>query len=242
MPVRRWLPRLLITLLLSSAILFVAWQIARTSRFQLLGDWVRHVPVERSLLALTFDDGPHPVYTEQILALLEEHQARATFFMVGEKVAAHPEVAQAVLEAGHEIGNHSWSHQRMLLRSPGWMREEIARTDGALRTIGVTGPIHFRPPFGKKLLVLPWVLWRQDRLSVLFDVIPNPPDYLHGDPELIAADIQARARPGSIVVLHDGGGERPETVAATRLLLDRMGADGWRFVTVSELLEAVPPS
>jgi len=141
-----------------------------------------------------------------------------------------------VLEAGHEIGNHSWSHHRMLLRSPAWMREEIAATDGALRTIGVRGPMHFRPPFGKKLLVLPWVLWRQDRLSVLFDVVPSPADYLHGDPVLIAADIQRRARPGSIVVLHDGGGERPETVEATRMVLEKMGAEGWRFVTVSELV------
>lgn len=238
MSIRRWLPRSLVLSILCAAFLWGTWQIARTSRFQLLGDWVRHVPVEEPLLALSFDDGPHPIYTEQILALLEAHDARASFFMVGEQVAKHPEVARAVLDAGHEIGNHSWSHERMLLRSPGWMREEIAATDGALRTVGVRGTIHFRPPFGKKLLVLPWVLSRQDRLSVLFDVIPNPPDYLEGDPELIAADIQARARPGSIVVLHDGGGERRETVEATRLVLERMGAEGWRFVTVSELLEA----
>ncbi len=232
----RWLRRTALVLIPLLTLLVLGWSIARTSRFQIIGEMVRHVPTERQLLALTFDDGPHPIYTPQILDLLAKHDARATFFVVGHQTEAHPELVQRVLAEGHQVGNHSWSHQRMVLKSPSWVRDELERTDTLLRDLGVPEPIHFRAPFGKKLFVLPWVLWRTDRLNVLFDVVPVPADYLHGDPELIAADIERQARPGSIVVLHDGGGERPETVEATRMLLETMGAEGWRFVTVEDLL------
>ena len=217
-------------------IVVLGWRISRTARFQLIGEYHRRVPVDDRWLALTFDDGPHPIYTPQILELLAAHDARATFFVVGARAEEQPELVQRALAEGHEIGNHSWSHHRMVLKTPGWTRREVERTDALLEDLGVPEPIHFRAPFGKKLLVLPWVLWRMDKADILFDVVPQPADYLHGDPELIAADIRNRARPGSIVVLHDGGGERPETVEATRLVLERMGAEGWRFVTVSTLL------
>ena len=218
------------------SIVVLAHSIARTTRFQLLGTMHRRVSMEDRWLALSFDDGPHPIYTPQILELLAEHSAQATFFVVGQRAQEHPELVQRALAEGHEMGNHSWSHQRMVLKSPSWVRDELERTDALLRGLGVPEPVHFRAPFGKKLLVLPWVLWRMDKADILFDVVPVPQDYLHGDPELIATYIQRRARPGSIVVLHDGGGERPETVEATRLVLEAMGADGWRFVTVKELL------
>jgi len=219
------------------AITLLGWRTSRTTRFQLIGEWHRRVPVNERLLALTFDDGPHPIYTAQILELLAEHDATASFFVVGERAQEHPDLIQRILAEGHELGNHSWSHRRMVLKTPGWTRREIERTDALLRKLGTPAPIHFRAPFGKKLLVLPWVLWRMGKADILFDVVPSPPDYLHGDPELMAADIQDKARPGSIVVLHDGGGERPETVEATRLVLEAMGADGWHFVSVSQLLE-----
>jgi len=217
-------------------IVVLGWTISRTARFQLIGEWHRRIPVEDRWLALTFDDGPHEIYTPQILDLLAEHDAKATFFVVGHHVERQPELVQRTLAEGHEVGNHSGTHRRMVLRSPSWVRGEIEYTDDLLRDLGVPEPIHFRAPFGKKLWVLPWVLWRMDKVDILFDVIPEPADYLHGDPELIAADIRRKARPGSIVVLHDGGGDRPETVEATRQVLETMGGEGWRFVTVSQLL------
>ncbi len=224
------------------AVAVLAHTTARTSRFQLIGTMHRRAPLEERWLALTFDDGPHPIYTPQILELLAEHHAQATFFVVGQRAWEHPELVQRILSEGHEIGNHSWSHERMVLKSPAWVRDEVERTDALLRDLGVPEPIHFRAPFGKKLLVLPWVLWRMDKADILFDVVPVPQDYLHGDPELIAADIQRKARPGSIVVLHDSGGERPETVEATRMVLETMGAEGWRFATVAQLLERAAAS
>ena len=225
-------------ILFALLVVFVmGWRISRTTHIQLFGEWHRRVPVEDRLLALTFDDGPHPIYTGQILDLLAAHDARASFFVVGQQAEQHPELVQRTLAEGHEIGNHSWSHRRMVLKSPRWTRGELLRTDALLRSLGVPEPIHFRAPFGKKLLVLPWVLWRMDKADILFDVVPVPADYLHGDPDLIATYIHDHARPGSIVVLHDGGGERPETVEATRQVLETMGAEGWGFVTVKELLE-----
>jgi peptidoglycan-N-acetylglucosamine deacetylase len=236
-PVMSRLRTLVLIVFALLAVVVLGWRISRTTRFQLMGEWYRRVPVDEKLLALSFDDGPRPIYTAQILDLLAAHEAKASFFVVGERAHEHPELVQRAIAEGHEVGNHSWSHRRMVLKSPSWTRDEVERTDALLRELGAPEPIHFRAPFGKKLLVLPWVLWRMDKADILFDVVPSPPDYLHGDPALIAADIQRKARPGSIVVLHDGGGERPETVEATRMVLERMGEDGWGFVTVSQLLE-----
>ncbi len=235
-------PRTLSLALLAPALLLVlchqCWLLARRPDFQLFGELVSRVEVGQPLVALSFDDGPQPVYTEQILEELARADARASFFMVGRQVQAHPEIARTVLEAGHELGNHSWSHRRLLLIPPSTVRDEIERTDAALRVVGAQGPLLFRAPFGKKLVVLPWVLSRQERTHVLFDIIPDPPDYLRPDPQLIADDVLRRTQPGSIIVLHDGGGLRDETVVATRLILQGLAARGFRFVTVSELMEA----
>jgi peptidoglycan/xylan/chitin deacetylase (PgdA/CDA1 family) len=233
----RRLRRPALVLLALLALFVLGWKMSGSTFVQLVGEWHRRVPVDEQLLVLSFDDGPHPIYTPQILDLLAEHDAKASFFVVGARAQEHPELVQRILAEGHEVGNHSWSHRRMVLKSPGWVRHEVERTDALLTALGAPEPIHFRAPFGKKLLVLPWVLSRMGRVNILFDVVPSPPDYLHGHPALIAADIQRKAQPGSIVVLHDGGGERPETVEATRIVLETMGAEGWRFVTARELLE-----
>lgn len=211
--------------------------LSRRADYQLFGELVARVETEERVVALTFDDGPDPRNTERLLDVLDAHDAKATFFMVGRQVEKYPSLARMVAERGHEVGNHSWSHHRMVFIAPSTARDEIERTDEALAAAGIEGPFSFRAPFGKKLFVLPWVLSEMGRTNILFDVIPQPGDYLRPPADELAADVVRQTRPGSIVVLHDGGGPRDETIEATGAIIEALRADGYRFVTVRELLQ-----
>jgi peptidoglycan/xylan/chitin deacetylase (PgdA/CDA1 family) len=195
--------------------------------------WPR-VETSEPVVALTYDDGPNPPYTLDLFDVLDRYQVKAAFFVVGRTVEAHPDVAREAVARGHEVGNHSYSHAPLILRSAAFVRRQIAATDAQLRAVGVTGEILFRSPYGAHLFAVPYVLWRQRRKNILFDVIVG--DWAMQDPERIAARVLERATAGSIIVLHDGRGERPGTVAATALIIEGLRNRGYRFVSVSELL------
>src|SRR5687768_16415074 len=99
-------------------------QLARARSLQLLGELVNRVPTAERVVALTFDDGPEPGQTEDVLAILSRERVLATFFLVGREIDRHPELARRIVAAGHEVGNHSYSHRRMVLHSPAFIREE----------------------------------------------------------------------------------------------------------------------
>src|SRR5262245_55869804 len=112
-------------------------ELINASTFQLFGEYVARVPIDTPVVALTFDDGPHPLYTGQVLDVLDRFHAKATFFMMGRNVERFPTLVREVVERGHEVGNHSYSHPRLILMSPARIREEIERTDKLLREAGV---------------------------------------------------------------------------------------------------------
>jgi peptidoglycan/xylan/chitin deacetylase (PgdA/CDA1 family) len=206
-------------------------------RWQPFGEYFYRVPTSEKVVALTFDDGPLPPYTDQLLAVLERQRVKATFFFVGQKLEAHWQGAQRTLAAGHEIGNHSYSHPHLYYKSAAFIRAQIDRTDVLLRRLGVKGEIPFRAPYGESFLVLPWILQRAKRRHVLFDFFPDPPDWFGTPPRIVADSVVAQTQPGSIIVLHDGNPRAGVHVAeATDLLIDRLRQDGYRFATISELL------
>ena len=207
-------------------------EVVNSSTFQLFGDYVARVETREKVVALTFDDGPHPLYTPKVLAALEREKTKATFFLMGRNVERFPAVARDVLRHGHEIGNHSYSHPKLVLMSPRRVREEIERTDALLRAMGVTGPIHFRPPHASKFIVLPYVLREMQKLSVLGDV--DPEEWKGRPAEVMTASILRQVRPGSIIGLHDVMGV--ETLRTLENILPALTARGYRFETVSELV------
>ena len=173
-----------------------------------------------------------------MLAVLAEKNVKATFFMIGENMARHPQTAQRIAAAGHELGNHSYSHQRFLLRSPAFIAREIEDTNALIRAAGYHGPIHFRPPYGKKLLGLPWYLARHHITTVMWDSEParhQPPTA-----EAITAAL-AQAHNGAIILLHPFC---PDACRAEREalphIIDGLRAQGYTLVTVNTLLTPQP--
>jgi peptidoglycan-N-acetylglucosamine deacetylase len=207
-------------------------EVVNSSTFQLFGDYVARVDTQERVVALTFDDGPNPTHTPRVLAALDQHQVKATFFMMGRNVERYPEVAREVMRRGHEIGNHSYSHPKLVLMSPRRVREEIERTDKLLRDVGVSGEIHFRPPHASKFIVLPYVLMQMGKLSVLGDV--DPEEWKQHSAAVMTESILRQVRPGSVIGLHDPMGV--ETLRTLQNILPALTARGYRFETVSALV------
>jgi peptidoglycan/xylan/chitin deacetylase (PgdA/CDA1 family) len=219
----------------------IAWQVSKSRGFQLIGRPIVGVNTERKVVALTLDDGPSPEYTAEILSILRQHGARATFFVTGGELAHHADHGRAIVRDGHELGNHSYSHTRMIGSSLSFIEAEIESTDRLIRTAGHTGPIHFRPPYGKKLLALPYYLSKTNRTSILWDIEPESHPEVAASPEKITAYVLERVRPGSIILLHVMHHSRETSRRALPGLLASLQARDYEVVSLSELMSASDP-
>jgi peptidoglycan-N-acetylglucosamine deacetylase len=220
------------------ALLFVACaagtlRLAKARTFQLFGEIVPRVETDRRVVALTFDDGPQ---SDTVDAILRDLNVKATFFVCGGAIEEHPQAAVELVKAGHELGNHSFSHQRMWFKSPAFVASEIERTDALIRAAGHRGAIHFRAPYCKKLVAVPWYLARHQRTHVTWDVEPETFPEIDRDADRIVAYVLERARPGSIILLHPWYRGRERTRAAVPKIIRGLREKGFEFVTVSELL------
>ncbi|WP_040799324.1 polysaccharide deacetylase family protein [Nocardia higoensis] len=211
------------------------YQLISARSYQLAGTLVDRVDTQRKVVALTLDDGPSD-RAPDVLRVLDELDVTATFYLNGRDVDARPEHARAIMAAGHELGNHTYTHRRMVFVSPGAVREEVEKTDTALRGIGYQGPITFRPPYGKKLWSLPHYLADHDRTTVMWDVEPD--SGVTATAETIAEQAVREAGPGSIILLHVMYGNAAESLAAVPQIVEDLRAQGYRFVTVSELMKS----
>ena len=218
---------------------FVAlWQISRSRTFQFFGRLIPRVNTSQKVVALTFDDGPTPDFTGRILSALDQAQVRATFFVTGAELEKHMAEGKMIVAAGHELGNHSYSHERMVLVTPSFVRREVERTDQLIRDAGYQGEIYFRPPYGKKLFALPYYLSSTGRKSITWDVEPESYPEIASDSDKITEHVLSRTRPGSIIILHVMYGNRGESLKAVKKIVEGLKAQGYSFKTVSELLAA----
>ena len=214
------------------------WQLSKSRTFQLFGRIVPRVETSRMLVALTFDDGPTRDQTPEVLRLLRERNVRATFFLTGGELEQNLDAGREIVAAGHELGNHSYSHERMVFVTPSYVRREVERTDVLIRAAGHSGEIHFRPPYGKKLLALPLYLESRDRKTITWDVEPDSELSAKADAAAITRHVLRRTRPGSIILLHVMYPSRAETMRAVPFIIEGLKREGYNFVTVSELLAA----
>jgi peptidoglycan/xylan/chitin deacetylase (PgdA/CDA1 family) len=185
------------------------------------------------VVALTFDDGPHPSSTERVLEILKQNTIKATFFMVGTQVQQHPELAKKAAEAGHAIGNHTWRHPMKNL-DEATAAQELGNTARLIyQATGVRTAL-MRPPGGNLKGALVPYAQRQGQTAVLWSV--DSDDYYVSAP-LIVNNVLRQVRSGGIVLMHDGGGDRTATIQALPQIIDTLKRQGYRFVTVPELLE-----
>ena len=196
---------------------------------------IRHGNRKRWIVALTFDDGPQDPHTGQILDILARYSIKATFFLTGEKIEQNPDIVRRIISDGHEVGNHSYSHKTMHCRLLKWLRKEIERTDELLLQTGASQPIHFRPPFGRISFRLISLIKKMQKKMILWDI--GPKDFKYSHPYEIVGKVLKKLKPGSIIVLHDGGGDRSITVKAVNILVKDIREMGYKFVTVSELID-----
>lgn len=195
------------------------------------GPLVRGASPGEKLIALTYDDGPSQANTPILLDLFREHGARATFFVVGSAVEGNETLLRRLAEEGHEVANHTYSHANPLELDDAALGAEI---DRAASVIGPVAAPLFRPPYGKRPESAVRVCVARGMTTVLWSVDSGDTRGFAAD--RIAHDVIRHARPGDIVLMHDGGDHRPATLAATRTIVEQLGAQGYSFVTVSELL------
>lgn len=177
----------------------------------------------RGTVYLTFDDGPDPHWTPQVLDVLRRHDVPAVFFEVGQNVAAHPDLVARIRSEGHLIGNHTWSHAKLTDLRNAAIVDQLRRTDVALG-----GRVRcVRPPYGATDPRVAGVVDARGQHSVLWDV--DPEDWARPGVARIVRRVLAQVHDGARILMHDGGGERSQTVAALEQVITRLEERGYRF-------------
>jgi peptidoglycan-N-acetylglucosamine deacetylase len=195
------------------------------------------VHVDGPYIAMTFDDGPSATLTPKLLDILAAHHIKATFFVLGEMVAEHPEILARAAREGHEIASHSWSHPNLAKMSQEGVRSQLQRTDDEIKRAIGKSPTLFRPPYGS--ITEREKRWIHDEFGyviILWDV--DPLDWKRPGPAVVRSRILKETRPGSIVLSHD---IHPGTIEAMPSTFDELEAKGFKFVTVSQLLDMATP-
>jgi len=189
-------------------------------------------------VALTFDDGPNPYYTPQILAILQHYRVKATFFCIGQQVARYPNLVRQEYSDGNLVGNHSWSHPNLALLSDNEIETQINLTSNAIQQATGVRPTFFRPPYGvvntkvlaqANLLGLTTIIWSDEAR-----------DWATPGTSVIVSRILRLAGDGAIILMHDGGGDRSQTVAALPSIITSLRASGFQLVTLRQMLNDVP--
>lgn len=206
------------------------------AKFQWLLGSIHRVYTSRKVVALTFDDGPHPLYTPEILDILAVHHIKATFFMIGERMERYPEVVKRVQAEGHVIGNHTYTHPLDLRQdSEQQVTEELESCERIIERDTGRRSYLFRPPRGFTDGEVFSLAEACGYRTILWTVCAD--NHTAPTPELMAKRVLSRVEPGAIILLHDGYLlSRKRDVAATQLIIAGLEARGYRFVTVPELL------
>jgi peptidoglycan/xylan/chitin deacetylase (PgdA/CDA1 family) len=192
---------------------------------------------ERREVSLTFDDGPQPPYTGQVLDILRRYDVRATFFCTGLYAKAYPEYLVRMREEGHGVANHTWSHPMLFELTPQQLVEQLDRTNEVIAAAtGGPAPTLFRPPYGSRTPEVLGRLAASGLTTVLWDVAPD--DWQMPGADTIATCVIEQARPGSVVLLHDSGGDRSQTVAALAPMIEGLLERGFSIVPVEQQLAA----
>jgi polysaccharide deacetylase family sporulation protein PdaB len=233
-----------IQILLSTAILLAGSQsglsdVPKKGRpyYEKRGEVVWEVPTEEKVIALTFDDGPDPEDTPQILDLLQQYGAKATFFIIGEKASWYPELVKREAAEGHELANHTYKHTYFNGSiNESNVRDELTRTEEIIYKITGQKPHLFRPPGGYYSEPLIRIARQEGYMVVMWSWHINTMDWNTPGVDRITQKVLSNARNGDIVLFHDYVEGKTQTIEALQRILPELTRRGYRFVTISDLL------
>ncbi|MEK4222025.1 polysaccharide deacetylase family protein [Bacillus sp. FSL W8-0116] len=177
------------------------------------------------------DDGPTK-NVDQLLPLLDKYNAKATFFVIGHELEKNLEEGKKIAQAGHQIGNHSYSHKRMVFKTPSFIQQEIEKTNTLIRKTGYKEPIDFRPPNGKKLVGLPYYLNKHYMDTITWNL---EPDTYYTSVSDKVDYVKKNVKPGSIILMHPMYDDTGKELKAIEGILADLSKEGYKFVTVNQL-------
>lgn len=190
------------------------------------------VNITQPVVAMTFDDGPHPSLTPKLLDLLKERNIKCTFFLIGQNVKAYPQIVRRIIAEGHEIGAHTYTHCSLTSRSDAQIRSELQRSEEVLMAAANYRPQLVRPPYGAINTRIKQLMFSEFGYSTIMWSV-DPQDWRRPGVSVVTSRLVNGARPGAIMLAHD---IHPPTLQAMPAMFDQLLAKGFQFVTVSQLL------
>jgi len=194
------------------------------------------INTEDKIIALTFDDGPHPKYTAAILDLLAKYDAKATFFIIGKNAEKYPEVVLRSYSEGHELANHTFSHPFKV--SVAELQKELRQTKEIIYSITGFSPALFRPVGGNYNDSMINAAVKDGYKVVMWSWHQDTQDWKQPGVKKITQKVLKGSKPGDVILFHDGGGDRSQTIKALEEILPVLKKQGYTFVTISELIES----
>lgn len=210
------------------------YKLMNSRNYQIAGKLVNNIETKDKVVYLTFDDGPTKE-TSKIIDLLNDLDVKATFFLIGKNIEENKEETKLIIENGHDVGNHTYSHNRMIFKSPSYIKEEIDKTNNLIKSLGYDKEIFFRPPFGKKLFVLPMYLNKINQTTVMWNIEPESYADVSVNAETIANHVKENVNNGSIILLHPMNDSTGKILESIRLIVEELQSEGYRFELLSEI-------
>jgi peptidoglycan-N-acetylglucosamine deacetylase len=210
------------------------------SFFEEQGKAIWEIPTKEKVIALTFDDGPSSTYTPQILDVLKQHNAKATFFVVGSRVIEQPDIIKREIVDGHELANHTYNHPNFRGLTEEEIRKELRKTKQTIFDLTGFSPHLFRPPGGFYNETIINAAYQEGYIVVMWSWHQDTYDWKQPGVSNIVKKVLSNARNGDIILFHDYGGDRRQTIEALKQILPELKKRGYQFVTVSEMLQMHP--
>ncbi|MEO4054686.1 polysaccharide deacetylase family protein [Solibacillus sp. CAU 1738] len=193
------------------------------------------IKTEEKIIAITFDDGPHRKYTTEILDLLAQFEVKATFFIVGENAEKNPEIVLRMYDDGHELANHTYTHPFKVTVPQ--LVKELKQTNDTIFSITGYSPVLFRPVEGQYTDAMIDAIVKEKLKVVMWSWHQDTQDWKNPGVKKIVNTVLKGTKPGNVVLFHDGGGNRAQTVKALEEIIPELQKQGYKFVTISELIE-----
>lgn len=224
---------ILFVILIIIGVCISLYKLMNSRTYQITGNLIHDIETTDKVVYLTFDDGPSKE-TSKIIDLLNDLDVKATFFLIGEEIEKNKEEAKLIIENGHDIGNHTYSHQRMIFKSPSYVKDEIDKTNNLIKDIGYNKEILFRPPFGKKLFALPIYLNKINQTTVMWNIEPESYPEVSVNAQTIVKHIKENVKNGSIILLHPMNDKTGKIVDSIELIVKELKSEGYSFGLLTE--------